>query len=40
MEYFLIPYLRVWNGVDHQKEIFTLITYLRPRGYEGIMRLS
>ncbi|KAF9353974.1 hypothetical protein BGX34_011280 [Mortierella sp. NVP85] len=36
MEYFLIPYLRVWNGVDHQKEIFTLITYLRPRGYEEL----
>ncbi|CAO3570743.1 unnamed protein product [Mortierella alpina] len=36
MEYFLMPYLRVWNGVDYQKEIFTLLTYLRPRAYEEL----
>ena len=36
MENFLVPYLRVWNGVDHQKEIFTLLAFLRPRSYEGI----
>ncbi|KAF9357304.1 hypothetical protein BGX26_003954 [Mortierella sp. AD094] len=36
MENFLIPYLRVWNGVEYQKEIFTLLTYLRPRGYEEL----
>ncbi|KAG0281418.1 hypothetical protein BGZ95_003818 [Linnemannia exigua] len=36
MENFLVPYLRVWNGVDHQKEIFTLLTYLRPRSYEDL----
>lgn len=36
MEHFLIPYLRVWNGVDHQKEIFSLLTYLRPRSYEEL----
>ncbi|GJJ70668.1 centromere protein I [Entomortierella parvispora] len=36
MENFLIPYLRVWNGVDHQKEIFVLLTYLRPRSYEEL----
>ncbi|KAF8975341.1 hypothetical protein BGZ46_009204 [Entomortierella lignicola] len=36
MENFLIPYLRVWNGVEHQKEIFTLLTYLRPRSYEEL----
>ncbi|KAG0381202.1 hypothetical protein BGX24_006574 [Mortierella sp. AD032] len=36
MENFLVPYLRVWNGVDHQKEIFTLLTYLRPRSYEEL----
>ncbi|KAF9911910.1 hypothetical protein EC991_001814 [Linnemannia zychae] len=36
MENFLVPYLRVWNGVDHQKEIFTLLNYLRPRSYEDL----
>ncbi|KAG0200909.1 hypothetical protein BGX28_006156 [Mortierella sp. GBA30] len=36
VEYFLIPYLRVWNGVDHQKEIFVLLTYIRPRAYEEL----
>ncbi|KAG0287595.1 hypothetical protein BGZ96_008489 [Linnemannia gamsii] len=36
IENFLVPYLRVWNGVDHQKEIFTLLTFLRPRSYEEL----
>ncbi|KAG0330539.1 hypothetical protein BGZ99_000009 [Dissophora globulifera] len=36
MENFLIPYLRIWNGVDYRKEIFTLLTYLRPRGFEEL----
>ncbi|KAF9963863.1 hypothetical protein BGZ70_007145 [Mortierella alpina] len=36
MEYFLMSYLRVWNGVDYKKEIFTLLTYLRPRAYEEL----
>ncbi|KAF8927251.1 hypothetical protein BGZ58_010535 [Dissophora ornata] len=36
MEHFMIPYLKVWNGIDNQKEIFTLLTYLRPREYEKL----
>ncbi|KAG0355950.1 hypothetical protein BGZ54_000905 [Gamsiella multidivaricata] len=36
MEHFLIPYLRVWNGIDHQKQILALLTYLRPRSYEEL----
>ncbi|KAF9931628.1 hypothetical protein FBU30_009804 [Linnemannia zychae] len=36
MENFLVPYLRVWNGIDYQKEIFALVTFLRPRSYEEL----
>ncbi|KAI1315956.1 hypothetical protein EDD11_010594 [Mortierella claussenii] len=36
MDQFLIPYVRVWNGIDYQQEIFTLLTYLRPRSYEEL----
>ncbi|KAG0043009.1 hypothetical protein BGZ83_011936 [Gryganskiella cystojenkinii] len=36
MENFLVPYLRVWNGIDHQKDIMALLTYLRPRSYEDL----
>ncbi|KAF9317405.1 hypothetical protein BG003_000791 [Podila horticola] len=36
MELFLVPFLKVWNGIDHRKEIFTLVTYLRPRSFEDL----
>ncbi|KAF9434135.1 hypothetical protein BGZ76_008508 [Entomortierella beljakovae] len=36
IELFLIPYIRTWNGIDHQKEIFTLLSYLRPRSFEDL----
>ncbi|KAG0348256.1 hypothetical protein BG004_005575 [Podila humilis] len=36
IELFLIPFLKVWNGIDYRKDIFTLITYLRPRSFEEL----
>ncbi|KAG0072444.1 hypothetical protein BGZ89_006255 [Linnemannia elongata] len=36
IENFLVPFIRVWNGVDHQKEVFTLLTFLRPRSFEDL----
>ncbi|KAF9973504.1 hypothetical protein BGZ73_003246 [Actinomortierella ambigua] len=36
VETFLMPFLRMWNGRDHQKEIFTLLSYLRPRSFEEL----
>ncbi|ORZ09055.1 Mis6-domain-containing protein [Lobosporangium transversale] len=36
VEQFLMSFLRIWNGEDHQRNIFTLLTYLRPRSYEEL----
>ncbi|KAG0260978.1 hypothetical protein DFQ27_003256 [Actinomortierella ambigua] len=36
VETFLMPFLRMWNGREHQKEIFTLLSYLRPRSFEEL----
>ncbi|KAF8930074.1 hypothetical protein BGZ47_000749 [Haplosporangium gracile] len=36
IENFLVPFIRVWNGIDYQKEVFTLLTFLRPRSYEDL----
>ncbi|KAF9583775.1 hypothetical protein BGW38_008575 [Lunasporangiospora selenospora] len=36
IEKFLVSFIRVWDGVEHRKEIFTLLTYIRPRSYEEI----
>ncbi|RUS18846.1 hypothetical protein BC937DRAFT_88271 [Endogone sp. FLAS-F59071] len=36
-EIFLDSYVRSWDGVEHQEEIFKLISFVRPTSYEGAL---